>query len=306
VEGDAELERLTALRECRSLVAAPLAHGGESVGVMLFGHPDSGVFGEPQSTLLTAMAEQTMIALQNSRRFQDLNSERDRIQELQEEARRRLARDLHDGPTQSLATIAMRASFARRLLGRDVAAAEKEIGRAEDLARRTTREVRHMLFTLRPLILESQGLVSALQQLADKTRDLTGHDVLLQVEGEGVDGLESNRQGLVFFIAEEAVNNARKHAEAEHVWIRMRREGEALVMEIEDDGVGFNVGAVDATYAQRGSLGMVSMRERTELLGGSLTVDSVEGRGTRVRLTVPLAPADGEGLGPSAKQTPPE
>ena len=306
VEGDAELERLTALRECRSLVAAPLAHGGESVGVMLFGHPDSGVFGEPQSTLLTAMAEQTMIALQNSRRFQDLNGERDRIQELQEEARRRLARDLHDGPTQSLATIAMRASFARRLLERDVAAAEKEIGRAEDLARRTTREVRHMLFTLRPLILESQGLVSALQQLADKTRDLTGHDVLLQVEGEGVDGLESNRQGLVFFIAEEAVNNARKHAEAEHVWIRMRREGEALVMEIEDDGVGFNVGAVDATYAQRGSLGMVSMRERTELLGGSLTVDSVEGRGTRVRLTVPLAPADGEGLGPSAGTSPPE
>ena len=77
-----------------------------------------------------------------------------------------------------------------------------------------------MLFTLRPLILESQGLVSALQQLADKTRDLTGHDVLLEVEGQEVDGLEANRQGLVFFIDEEAVNNARKHAEAEHVWIQ--------------------------------------------------------------------------------------
>ena len=108
---------LDGLRDCRSLVAAPLSHAGESVGVMLFGHPDAGVFGEPQSTLLTAMAEQTMIALENSRRFQDLHSERDRIQELQEEARRRLARDLHDGPAQSLATIAMRASFARRLLG---------------------------------------------------------------------------------------------------------------------------------------------------------------------------------------------
>jgi signal transduction histidine kinase len=92
----------------------------------------------------------------------------------------------------------------------------------------------------------------------------------------------------VFFVAEEAVNNARKHAEAEHIWVRMRREGNALVMEIEDDGVGFNVGAVDASYAQRGSLGMVSMRERTELLGGTLSVDSVEGRGTIVRLTVPL------------------
>jgi signal transduction histidine kinase len=198
----------------------------------------------------------------------------------------------------------MRASFARRLLGRDVAAAEKEMGRAEDLARRTTREVRHMLFTLRPLILESQGLVSALQQLADKTKDLTGHDVLLEIEDQGVDGLGAGGEGLVFFIAEEAVNNARKHAEAEHVWIRLRRDGPSLVMEIEDDGVGFNVGAVDSSYAQRGSLGMVSMRERTELLGGSLIVDSVEGRGTRVRLTVPLTPGNGEGSAPSEQSTP--
>jgi signal transduction histidine kinase len=158
--GDAELERVAGLRGCRSIVAAPLAHAGETTGVMLFGHPRAGVFGEPQAALLTAMAEQTMVALQNARRFQDLFGERERIQELQEEARRRLARDLHDGPTQSLATIAMRASFARRLLGRDVAAAEKEMGRAEDLARRTTREVRHMLFTLRPLI-SVAGLVSA-------------------------------------------------------------------------------------------------------------------------------------------------
>jgi signal transduction histidine kinase len=182
----------------------------------------------------------------------------------------------------------MRASFARRLLRRDVGAAEVEMGRAEDLARRTTREVRHMLFTLRPLILESQGLVSALRQLADKTGSLTGREVVMEIDDEAVDGLETSRQGMVFFVAEEAVNNARKHAEAEHIWVRMRRQAGALVMEIEDDGVGFNVGAVDASYAQRGSLGMVSMRERTELLGGTLSVDSAEGRGTTVRLTVPL------------------
>ena len=285
---DQELARLVGLRGCRSLLAAPLVHEDEAIGVMLFGHPGAGVFGGPESTLLGALAEQTMIALHNARRFQDLSDERGRVQELQEEARRRLARDLHDGPTQSLATIAMRASFARRLLSRDVAAAGEEMGRAEDLARRTTREVRHMLFTLRPLVLESQGLVSALQQLADKTGSLTGHDVVVEVDPEAVDGLEMSRQGMVFFVAEEAVNNARKHAEAEHIWVRMHRAGGALVMEIEDDGVGFNVGAVDASYAQRGSLGMVSMRERSELLGGTLSVDSAEGRGTTVRLTVPL------------------
>jgi len=301
VKGDAELERVTALRPCRSILAAPLAHGGETVGVMLFGHPMPGVFGETQAAALGAMAEQTMIALHNARRFQDLAEERKRIQELQEEARRRLARDLHDGPTQSLATIAMRASFARRLMGRDLRAAEEEMGRAEDLARRTTREVRHMLFTLRPLVLESQGLASALQQLATKTGDLTGHEALLEIEDGVVEALEPGRQGLLFFIAEEAVNNARKHAEAEHIWLRLRRAGDDLVMDVEDDGVGFNVGAVDASYAQRGSLGMVSMRERTELLGGTLTVDSAEGRGTLVRLVAPLRGRPGtDGGAPAA------
>ena len=291
VAGDIDLGRLAALRGCRSLLAAPLAREDETIGVMLFGHPAAGVFGESQAALLGALAEQTMVALNNARRFQDVSGERDRIQELQEEARRRLARDLHDGPTQSLATIAMRASFARLLLARDVGAAEEEMGRAEDLARRTTREVRHMLFTLRPLILESQGLVSALRQLADKTGSLTGHEVMLEIDDDAADGLDTGRQGLVFFVAEEAVNNARKHAEAEHIWVRMHREAGALVMEIQDDGVGFNVGSVDASYAQRGSLGMVSMRERTELLGGTLSVDSAEGRGTMVRLTVPVGPS---------------
>jgi signal transduction histidine kinase len=285
---DAELAQLAGLNRCRSLLAAPLIHQGTAIGVMLFGHPSANVFGDSESAVLAALSEQTMVALHNARHFQDLGEERGRIQELQEEARRRLARDLHDGPTQSLATIAMRASFARRLLGRDVGAAEEEIGRAEDLARRTTREVRHMLFTLRPLVLESQGLVSALQQLADKTHNLTGHEVVVEIDPAAVDGLEMSRQGMVFFVAEEAVNNARKHAEAEHIWVRMQRVGGALLLEIEDDGVGFNVGAVDASYAQRGSLGMVSMRERSELLGGTLSVDSAEGRGTRVRLTVPL------------------
>jgi signal transduction histidine kinase len=185
----------------------------------------------------------------------------------------------------------MRASFIRRVLGRDPQAAALELRKMEDLARMTTREVRHMLFTLRPLLLESQGLVTALQQLAVKTGELSGVDVTLEALPQIAEGLAPGTQSVVFYIAEEAVNNARKHAEAEHIWVRLTREGEDLVLAVDDDGVGFNVGAVDAGYEQRGSLGMVSMRERTELVGGSLRVDSVEGEGTHVRLTVPLGAA---------------
>ena len=285
---DADVRRVTALQPCRALVAVPLGSGSASVGLLLFGHPRAGYFTDDRIDLLEAMGRQIVMAMQNARRFQDLGRERDRITELQEEARRRLARDLHDGPTQTMATIAMRASFIRRLMSRDPQAAAQELRKVEDLARMTTREVRHMLFTLRPLLLESQGLVTALQQLAVKTGELSGADVILEAAPEIADGLAPGTQSVVFYIAEEAVNNARKHAEAEHIWVRLHREGEDLVLNVDDDGVGFNVGAVDAGYDQRGSLGMVTMRERTELVGGSLRIDSLEGEGTHVRLTVPL------------------
>jgi len=288
---DPELRRLTAVQGCRALLGVPIGSGPEAVGVLLFGHPRAGYFTDDRVDLLQAMGRQIVTAMQNARRFQDLGRERDRITELQEEARRRLARDLHDGPTQTMATIAMRASFIRRVLGRDPQAAALELRKMEDLARMTTREVRHMLFTLRPLLLESQGLVTALQQLAVKTGELSGVDVTLEALPQIAEGLAPGTQSVVFYIAEEAVNNARKHAEAEHIWVRLTREGEDLVLAVDDDGVGFNVGAVDAGYEQRGSLGMVSMRERTELVGGSLRVDSVEGEGTHVRLTVPLGAA---------------
>jgi signal transduction histidine kinase len=287
VRQDVELKRLTSFQACRALVGVPLGTGEAAHGMLLFGHPDPGYFQQDRIDLLEAMARQVVIALQNARRFQDLGRERDRITELQEETRRGLARDLHDGPIQTMATIAMRASYIRRLLTRDKQAAAEELRKVEDLARMTTREVRHMLFALRPLLLESQGLVMALLQLGEKTKELSGVDVQVDAPEDAAEGLAPGTQSVVFFIAEEAVNNARKHAEAEHIWIRLRRETEAITLEVEDDGVGFNVGAVDAGYEQRGSLGMVSMRERSELVGGSLRIDSLEGRGTRLRLTVP-------------------
>lgn len=95
-----------------------------------------------------------------------------------------------------------------------------------------------------------------------------------------------DKQGALFYIAEEAVNNARKHAAAENIWVRLSSDGEALVLKVEDDGVGFNVGAVDATYAQRGSLGMVTMRERAELVDGTFILQSSEGEGTRIEVRV--------------------
>jgi signal transduction histidine kinase len=245
---------------------------------------------------LEAIAHQAMVALQNARLYRDLEQEKERITEIQEEARKKLARDLHDGPTQSIAAIAMRVNFARRLMERDAKSASAELFKVEDLARRTTKEIRHMLFTLRPLILESQGLGAALHQLAEKLRETHGQNVIVEADLHVADDLEMGKQGVIFYIAEEAINNARKHAEAEHIWVRLRKDEDLFVLEVQDDGVGFNIGAVDSNYEQRGSLGMVNMRERAELVNGVLRIDSREGRGTRITVIVPMTIESAERL----------
>jgi signal transduction histidine kinase len=292
---DVELQRLVAFHNCMTL-CIPLAAGLEAYGAFLFGHPEKHYFNQDRRELLDAVGHQAMVALQNAQLYRDLEQEKERITEIQEEARKKLARDLHDGPTQSIAAIAMRINFARRLMERDAKAASDELYKVENLARRTTKEIRHMLFTLRPLILESQGLVAALNQLAEKIRETHAQNVIIESQPGSVEQLEIGKQGVVFYIVEEAVNNARKHAEARHVWVRLKSKDDLFFLEIQDDGVGFNVGAVDAHYEQRGSLGMVNMRERTELINGMLRIESTEGVGTRILVAVPLTEESAERL----------
>jgi signal transduction histidine kinase len=285
---DPELQRIVAFHNCAIVLVVPLVAGLKAHGALIFGHHRPGYFDRDRMEMLEAIGHQSMVALQNARLYRDLEQEKERITEIQEEARKKLARDLHDGPTQSIAAIAMRVNFARRLMERDSRAASDELFKVEDLARRTTKEIRHMLFTLRPLILESQGLVAALSQLAEKLRETHGQNVTIEAQPGAADDLEIGKQGVIFYIAEEAVNNARKHAEAQHVWVRLLSREGLFVLEVQDDGVGFNVGAVDSTYAQRGSLGMVNMRERTELVNGLFHIESAEGVGTRIVVVVPM------------------
>jgi signal transduction histidine kinase len=286
---DPELGRIVALRACQAAYCIPLRAGLETYGLLLFAHPDANFFTPYRSELLEILSHQAAIAIQNASLYNDLKLDKERIMEIQEEARKKLARDLHDGPTQSVAAIAMRINFARRMFERDAKAASEELVKIEDLARRTTKEIRHMLFTLRPLVLESQGLIPALNAMADKLRETYNQNMIVEAEASLAADLEVSKQAVIFFITEEAVNNARKHAQAEHIWVRLKtyEEGMAL-LEIADDGVGFNVEEMDAFYDQRGSLGMVNMRERTELVNGVLQLDSAKGRGTRIRVIIPL------------------
>jgi signal transduction histidine kinase len=287
---DKELAHIVALRNCNSIYSFPLRTGYNIYGVMIFAHPDANYFTPDRRDVIDILGSQLVIAIQNSRLYQDLADEKNRMVEVQEEARKKLARDLHDGPTQSVSAIAMRVNLARRMIERDPKAAAEELTKIEDLARRTTKEIRHMLFTLRPLVLESQGLVAALQAMAEKMKETYGQDVLVKVDESILPDLELGKQGVIFYIAEEAVNNARKHAQAPHIWVRLRSlEKEIALLEIVDDGLGFDVDAVTRAYDKRGSLGMVNLRERAELVSGLLHIDSAPGKGTKVQVYIPLS-----------------
>jgi signal transduction histidine kinase len=181
----------------------------------------------------------------------------------------------------------MRLNFARLLVERDSARARVELEKLEDLAHRTVREIRSMLFALRPVVLETEGLLAALNQYVDNLHESDGMPIEIDAE-RYEDCLDHETQGVVFAIIEEAVNNARKHADASRVVVRLAVEDDLFMAQVADNGRGFDLDAVETGYGSRGSLGLINLRERAELVEGNITIESEPGQGTSVTLVVPI------------------
>ena len=290
---DPELGTIAKLRECHQAIAVQLRAGFESYGLLVLGSTEPDLYTRDFRDLLIAICNQAVLALQNASLYQNLMEEKDRLVTVEEDARKKLARDLHDGPTQTIAAIAMRLNYIRLLINDRPEDATKEIVQLEDLARRTTKDIRQMLFILRPLILESQGLVAALEQLRLKVQETSSVPIHLEADRSADRELTKDAKGAIFYIVEEAFANARKHAHAKNIWIRLFQRGMSIVAEVEDDGVGFDVPAMEVDYAARGSLGMINLRERAMLVKGKTAIVSAPGRGTTVTVTVPVAPPPG-------------
>lgn len=284
---DPELNKFVAFRKCQTAVCIPLRAGFQIFGAMVLAVDQDIEFADDQTELFTAVADQTVIALQNAQLYQNLEREKQRLIKADEEARKELARDLHDGPTQSIAAIAMRVNFIRTMIRKNPDQALIELQKVEDLAKQTSKEIRGMLFTLRPLVLESQGLAKAIETVIHKLKEADN----LNIQFVGKDNaqlLNENAQTVVFSIVEEALGNARKYSQANLIEVRMWREDNLFVVRVQDDGVGFDVQDVNRDYSSRGSLGMVNMRERAERIDGSLRLESAIGQGTTITLVVPL------------------
>ena len=148
-------------------------------------------------------------------------------------------------------------------------------------------QVRTLALELRPRMLETAGLDATLRWLAEQHQQRTG--ITTEVVGELTD-VPSERSIACFRVAQEALTNVARHARAQRVWIELDQSDGRLGLTIRDDGVGFDVTRAFEQACSRGNLGLSGMRERVEILGGNLEVDSGAGRGTRIRISLPNAP----------------
>ena len=201
----------------------------------------------------------------------------------QEEERRRLARDIHDGPAQMLANVALRVEVCQRLLEEDPSRVREELERLKGLVRDSLRDVRKIIFDLRPMALDDLGLVPALRQYVAGFEDKTGLRVELVAHGTAR-RLDPAVEITAYRVIQEALNNVWKHAGAKRAVVRLEFARERLWAEVRDDGQGFDPDAVTGGD----QFGLANMRERVGMLDGRLEIQSEPGRGTRIRFEIPL------------------
>jgi signal transduction histidine kinase len=259
--------------QMRSFLGVPIVSRGEVIGaIYLTEKEDGSMFAEEDQRLIELLAAHAAIAIENARLH-----ERSRELSIVEE-RNRLARELHDSVTQRLFGVKLAAESALTLLDRDPCAAGVELKRVSDLARGAMEELRAVVFELRPASLEAEGLATVLRKHVEVLRRVTGQEIDLKVCE--VPRLSPECATQVLRIAQEALQNALRHADATHIEVRLRGQ----VLSVTDDGVGFDPSGPEVR-GQR--LGLTSMEERATEVGATLTVRSERGVGTTVRLENP-------------------
>ncbi|MDE3113273.1 MAG: GAF domain-containing sensor histidine kinase [Chloroflexota bacterium] len=273
----------------RSLLVLPIdSRAHERLGVLQAVNQRGGAFDERHGAIGEGLAASAGLALEYVRLTTELAAERLREVRIAEETRHRLARDLHDGVAQTLASTALAIELAQKRARTDLPGALEELAHLREKVLEAQRGLRELLFELRPVVLEEQGLASAVLSLVERTTGSGGARVVARDVALTTRYAPEVETG-AFHVVREAISNAIKTGRATAVLVDLRDDSGTLVAEVEDDGVGFDVASTLATYSSRGSLGLLQMREAARQIGGRLVIDSSPGHGTRIRLHVPPA-----------------
>jgi signal transduction histidine kinase/HAMP domain-containing protein len=275
VTSDPRFLKIVEADEARSELAVPLKTHEAVIGVLDVQSDRLNAFDDSDLGVLQTLAHQAAVAIENARLYE-------RAQRLAVmEERNRLARDLHDSVTQAVYGVTLYAEAATRLLATgQVDVATSHLQELRTTAQQALREMRSLIFELRPPVLEQEGLVAALQARLESVEARAGIGTELKIDGESP--LPKEIEEGLYRIAQEALNNVLKHSEARNVRLYLRREDGAAMLEVSDDGIGFD----PVADGEHGGLGLGGMEERASLMGANLTIRSNPGGGTTVRVEV--------------------
>ena len=285
---DPELNVINSFALVKSTLVIPLRANYETYGVLVYGSTARNAINEDHIDSLRAIGVQATVALQNAVLYNNLREEKERILRIEENGRKALVRDLHDIPTQTVSAVAMHLSTLPTIASRDPDRIPGEVDNIRNMALRATEELRHVMFTIRPLSLEASGLKTALDQLAEKMENTYKQPMQVKVDERIETVLDTDARGSLFYLIEEAANNARKYAGASMIQVQVGIQNGQVVVRIRDNGKGFDTGEMGENYENRGSFGMVNMRERAELVNGTFELQSAPGKGTVVTVRVPI------------------
>ncbi|NLP07310.1 MAG: sensor histidine kinase [Clostridiaceae bacterium] len=211
-----------------------------------------------------------------------------KIIKAQEEERQRVARDIHDGPAQMLSNVVLKAEICERLIDVDLDQARSELQNLKKIVRDSLQDVRKIIYNLRPMSLDDLGLIPTLQRYILTFQEESGISVSFITKGSEPE-LKSVISLTVFRIVQEALSNVAKHARANNAVMQLEFLEKNLKLYVYDDGIGFDTAKLnDRNEDITSGFGLVSMRERVELLGGDMRISSEPGKGTRLNIIIPF------------------
>jgi len=265
----------------RAWMGVPLALKDRIIGMLALSHQRPSFYTERHASLVGAIASQVAVAIENARLYEQAQ------QLAAVEERQRLARELHDSVSQALYGIALSATAAQTLMGDEPSPARQRVDFVMTQARAAMAEMRALIFELRPEALAEEGLVAALLKQTDAMAARYGLLIDTQFSEEPPLGLAEKEA--LYRIAQEALHNVVKHAQATEVAVRLTSNAGSTVLEIGDNGIGF-----DTSQRFPGHMGLVSFSERAGGIGARVELESEPGKGTTVRLALPSSLAGGE------------
>ncbi|MDO8491305.1 MAG: GAF domain-containing protein [Dehalococcoidia bacterium] len=278
----------------RSHLGVPLKIGDKVLGALTVARRRVERFRDRETDLLSRLANQAALAIDNARLYEEVQRKEEirgqlleRVISVQEDERRRIARELHDDSAQTLTALTMQLESIESSLPSGMTEVKRKLAKQRALTVQALEDIRRLMADLRPTALDDLGLLPAIRWYASERLQEKGVKVIVDSPG-AKSRLPTRLETALFRVVQEAVNNIAKHAKCSNARITLRMDESMVRLTVEDDGKGFDVQGVLGSRGAKAGVGLLGMRERVLLFGGTINIKSAPGEGCKIIVEVPL------------------